>query len=201
MKKTIIFLFALLAATGLYAQTSVSGTVIDESGEPLIGVSILVEGTSSGTVTDFDGNYMLTAADNATLVFSYMGYQTERIAVAGKTTINLTMKQDDKVLDEVVVVGYGVAKSKDLTAPITNVKGSDLSKQIASSPMGALQGKVSGVQVTQSGAPGSMRGRGTFSVQHSQSYPSDHHSPVHRFSESHGWCGNRQRNAVQPCGP
>ena len=155
MKKTIIFLFALLAATGLYAQTSVSGTVIDESGEPLIGVSILVEGTSSGTVTDFDGNYMLTAADNATLVFSYMGYQTERIAVAGKTTINLTMKQDDKVLDEVVVVGYGVAKSKDLTAPITNVKGSDLSKQIASSPMGALQGKVSGVQVTQSGAPGS----------------------------------------------
>ena len=155
MKKISVFLFALLTAAWTYAQVSVNGTVIDEKGEPLIGVSILVEGTSNGTVTDFDGNYSLMAADNATLVFSYMGYQTARIAVAGKTTVNLTMKPDDKVLDEVVVVGYGVAKSKDLTAPIASVKGDELSKQIASSPMGALQGKVSGLQVTQSGAPGS----------------------------------------------
>ena len=155
MKKTVILLFALFAATGMFAQIGVSGTIIDEMGEPLIGVSVLVEGTSTGTITDFDGFYSLTVADNATLVFSYVGYQTERRTVAGNTTINLTMKPDDKVLDEVVVVGYGVAKSKDLTAPIASVKGDELSKQIASSPMGALQGKVSGVQVTQSGAPGS----------------------------------------------
>ncbi len=155
MKKLSTILFALLAASWTYAQLNVSGTVKDESGEPLIGVSILIEGTSTGTVTDLDGNYALRAAEKATLVFSYVGYTTERVAVAGRTTINLTMKPDDKVLDEVVVVGYGVAKSRDLTAPIASVKGDELSRQIASSPMTALQGKVSGVQVTQSGAPGS----------------------------------------------
>ena len=155
MKKLSTILFALLAASWTYAQLNVSGTVKDESGEPLIGVSILIEGTSTGTVTDLDGNYALKAAEKATLVFSYVGYTTERVAVAGRTTINLTMKPDDKVLDEVVVVGYGVAKSRDLTAPIASVKGDELSRQIASSPMTALQGKVSGVQVTQSGAPGS----------------------------------------------
>ena len=155
MKKLSTILFALLAAYCTYAQVSVSGIVKDDTGEPLIGVSVLIEGTSTGTVTDFEGSYSLTATDDAVLVFSYMGYATQRIAVAGKTVINVTMQSDDKVLDEVVVVGYGVAKSKDLTAPIASVKGDELSKQIAASPMGALQGKVSGVQVTQSGAPGS----------------------------------------------
>ena len=155
MKKLSTILFALLAACCTYAQVSVSGIVKDDTGEPLIGVSVLIEGTSTGTVTDFEGSYSLTATDDAVLVFSYMGYTTQRIAVAGKAVINVTMQSDDKVLDEVVVVGYGVAKSKDLTAPIASVKGDELSKQIAASPMGALQGKVSGVQVTQSGAPGS----------------------------------------------
>ena len=107
MKKVSTILFALLAASWTYAQVSVSGTVRDDAGEPLIGVSILIEGTSTGTVTDFEGNYSLTASDDAVLVFSYMGYTTERIAVAGKKVISVTMKSDDKVLDEVVVVGYG----------------------------------------------------------------------------------------------
>lgn len=155
MNKFTVLLLALLTATLTFAQVEVTGTVIDETGEPLIGVSILIEGTTTGTVTDFDGFYSINANDNATLVYSYMGYKTERIAVAGKKVINLTMKQDNEVLDEVVVVGYGVAKSKDLTAPITSVKGDELSKQIAASPMAALQGMVSGVQITQSGAPGS----------------------------------------------
>lgn len=155
MKKVISFLFVLLTASYAFAQSEVSGTVKDDAGEPLIGVSILVQGTSNGTITDFDGNYTLSVPTDATLVFSYMGYQTETVAVGGKKVINLTMKQDNQVLDEVVVVGYGVAKSKDLTAPITNVKGEELSKQVASSPMAALQGMVSGVQITQSGAPGS----------------------------------------------
>lgn len=155
MKKVIAFLFVLLTASYAFAQSEVSGMVKDDAGEPLIGVSILVQGTTNGTITDFDGNYTLSVPAKATLVFSYMGYQTETIAVGSKTVINVTMKQDNQVLDEVVVVGYGVAKSKDLTAPITNVKGEELSKQIASSPMAALQGMVSGVQITQSGAPGS----------------------------------------------
>lgn len=154
MRKLLSILFALVTVSAM-AQTGVSGTVVDDQGEPLIGVSILVEGTSTGTVTDFDGNYSLIAGDQATLVFSYLGYQTEHVAVGGRSVINLTMKSDNKVLDEVVVVGYGVAKSKDLTAPIASVKGDELSKQIAASPMTALQGMVSGVQVTQSGAPGS----------------------------------------------
>lgn len=154
MRKLLSILFALVTVSAM-AQTGVSGTVVDDQGEPLIGVSILVEGTSTGTVTDFDGNYSLIAGDESTLVFSYLGYQTEHVAVGGRSVINLTMKSDNKVLDEVVVVGYGVAKSKDLTAPIASVKGDELSKQIAASPMTALQGMVSGVQVTQSGAPGS----------------------------------------------
>ncbi|MBQ5378965.1 MAG: SusC/RagA family TonB-linked outer membrane protein, partial [Paludibacteraceae bacterium] len=155
MKKFYVFLVALLCASFAMAQNGVSGQVIDEQGEPLIGVSILVDGTSTGTITDFDGNYSLQAGDDATLVFSYMGYKTEQIAVGGRKVVNLTMKQDNQQLEEVVVVGYGVAKSKDLTAPIASVKGEDLSKQIAASPMSAFQGRVSGVQVTQSGAPGS----------------------------------------------
>lgn len=154
MKKLSTILFVLLAASWTYAQVNVSGIVKDDAGEPLIGVSVLIEGTSTGAVTDFEGNYSLTASDDAILVFSYIGYTTERIAVAGKKVINVILKSDDKVLEEVVVVGYGVAKSKDLTAPITSIKGDALSKQIAASPMSALQGMVSGVQVTQSGAPG-----------------------------------------------
>lgn len=154
MRKLLSILFAFVTVS-VMAQTGVSGTVLDDQGEPLIGVSILIEGTTTGTVTDFEGNYSLIAGDKATLVFSYLGYRTERIAVNGRSVINLTMKSDNQVLDEVVVVGYGVAKSKDLTAPITSVKGDELSKQIAASPMTALQGMVSGVQVTQSGAPGS----------------------------------------------
>lgn len=155
MKKVIAFLFVLLTASYAFAQSEVSGTVKDDAGEPLIGVSILVQSTSNGTITDFDGNYTLSVPAKATLVFSYMGYQTQTIEVGSKTVINVTMKQDNQLLEEVVVVGYGVAKSKDLTAPIANVKGEELSKQIASSPMAALQGMVSGVQITQSGAPGS----------------------------------------------
>ncbi len=155
MKNFLLFLMAFLPASLAFAQTEVTGTVIDETGEPLIGVSILVEGSSTGTVTDFDGNYVLSVPEKATLVFSYIGYKTEKVAVDGKKVINLKMKSDSEELEEVVVVGYGVAKSKDLTAPITSVKGDELSKQIASSPMAALQGMVSGVQITQSGAPGS----------------------------------------------
>ena len=155
MKRFYVFLVALWVASFAMAQSDVSGQVIDEQGEPLIGVSILVDGTNTGTITDFEGNYSLQAGDDATLVFSYMGYKTEQIAVGGRKVVNLTMRQDNRQLEEVVVVGYGVAKSKDLTAPIASVKGEELSKQIAASPMSALQGRVSGVQVTQSGAPGS----------------------------------------------
>ena len=112
-----------------YAQKSVTGTVKDATGEPMIGVSILVDGTTIGAVTDFDGNFTIKdVPENGVLKISYIGYKDQKIAVAGKSSFNVTMQEDAAALDEIVVVGYGTMKKKDLTGSVSSVKTDDLQK-------------------------------------------------------------------------
>lgn len=139
----------LLLTFCLNAQ--VSGTVTDDDGEPLIGVNILVKGTSSGTVSDFDGNYSLDAPSDATIVYSYTGYKTQEIAVDGRSTIDVVLGADVAVLDDVVVIGYGVVRKSDLTGSVASLDGDDISSLVVGNPTSALQGKLSGVQVENNG--------------------------------------------------
>lgn len=154
--QTALFFLLSLTAIGAQAQTvTVQGHVKDESGEPMIGVSVLEKGTSNGIMTDLDGNFQLQAAQGATLVFSYIGYITqEQTAKAG--TMSVTMKEDTKTLEEVVVVGYGVQKKSAVTGAISQVKAEDMQNRTITNAQSALQGKTAGVQVIQtSAAPGS----------------------------------------------
>lgn len=183
MKKELCFLFKkalraknlfltaclLLAAVPMFSQTgTLTGSVTDTSGSPLIGVSIVVQGTSNGVITDIDGKYSLTnVPQNATISYSYIGMLSQNVKVNGRSVINITLKEDSKQLEEVVVIGYGSAKSKDLTAPIDVVKEKELINVPTSSPMAALQGKVPGVNILNSGTPGegpkvTIRGMGSF---------------------------------------
>lgn len=160
MKKHIYLLLIALfcGVASAMAQKTVSGNVTDTSGEPLIGVSVTVEGSKIGAVTDIDGNYTLKNVPNdATIKFAYFGMASQDIKSNGRTTINVEMKEDNLRLDEVVVIGYGSAKAKDLTAPITTVSGSEISSIPSSSPMAALAGKVPGVNVINSGVPVQVR--------------------------------------------
>jgi len=147
---------------------SVSGVVTDAAdGSPLIGVSVKVKGTNTGTLTDVNGHYAINAAQGSTLVFSYIGMEKQEIS-AKSNVINLKMKSDAKVLDEVVAIGYGTAKKKDLTGSVGSISGEKLRESIVTNADQMLQGKVAGVQVSQnSGAPGaatSIRVRGATSV-------------------------------------
>ncbi|MCS2698271.1 carboxypeptidase-like regulatory domain-containing protein [Phocaeicola dorei] len=108
---------------------TVTGKIIDDTGEPLIGVSVLVKGTTVGTITDFDGNYSLEVPSGKNiLVISYIGYKTQDITVGKSNQLNIKMEADTQALDEVVVVGYGVMKKRDLTGSIASVKAADIVK-------------------------------------------------------------------------
>ena len=164
----VMLLFLGLTGVAL-AQSTISGTVTDaESGEPLIGASILVLGTSTGTVTDFDGNYTLNVpANSEALVFSYTGYSAQTVTIDGRTTIDV-MLESGETLEEVVVVGYGTVKKEDATGAVVALDSEDFQAGVISSPEQLLQGRAAGVQITQSsGEPGggiSVRIRGTASV-------------------------------------
>ena len=134
-----------------YAQKTVTGTVVDATGEPMIGVSILVDGTTIGGVTDFDGNFSIKdVPENGVLKISYIGYKDQKISVAGKSSINVTLEEDAASLDEIVVVGYGTMKKKDLTGSVSSVKTDDLSKVAGANALSAMQAKVPGVDLQQS---------------------------------------------------
>lgn len=168
MKRLATIFLLCLMSSALFAQNiQVQGTVLDNEGYPQIGAGVFQKGTSNGTVTDLDGRYSLSVPADAVLVYSFQGFSDVEEAVNGRVTIDVTMNLDSQFLEEVVVVGYGVQKSKDLTAPIVTVKGDALSKQAAANPMSALQGMVAGVQIIQSGAPGagpSVKVRGVGSI-------------------------------------
>ncbi len=146
----LLSVFFLCNATLLNAQNkTIKGIVTDNDlGTPLIGVTILVKGTSKGVTTDFDGNYTVNdVSPNATLVFSYLGYKTQEVNVSGKTTINIILIPDLESLEEVVVIGYGTAKKSDLTGSVVTIAGSDLKEQPIPNVAEALTGRLAGVQV------------------------------------------------------
>lgn len=169
-QKTCLAIMLLLLPALAFAQSvQVTGNVKDETGEAIIGATIVVKGnTATGTVTDFDGNYSISVPGNATLVFSYLGMETAEVAVNGKTKIDITLKDDSKSLDEVVVVGYGTMRKKDLTTAVASVSSQEWADRPVISAQQALQGKAAGVQVIQpSGKPGAgltVRVRGTTSL-------------------------------------
>ncbi|SEA61647.1 TonB-linked outer membrane protein, SusC/RagA family [Xylanibacter ruminicola] len=135
-----------------YAQKTITGTVKDASGEPMIGVSVIVDGTTIGGVTDFDGNFTIqNVSEKAVLKISYIGFKEQKISVAGKNSFNVTMQEDAAALDEVVVVGYGTMKKKDLTGSVASVKTEDLAKVAGANALSAMQAKVPGVDLQQSG--------------------------------------------------
>lgn len=157
----------------------IEGTVKDTKGEPIIGATVMVKGTATGTITDFDGNFSLDATDGANLEISYVGYQSQQIkAISGKL-LAVTLKEDTEILDEVVVVGYGTQRKRDVTTSIASVRASDLKGQPVSSMAEAMAGKMPGVQITQgTGAPGSslqikVRGTGTITAGTSPLYVVD----------------------------
>lgn len=157
IRSYFLLIFFTLLSIGVYAQDgiTVSGTVNDDLGTPLPGASVVVAGTTLGTQTDFDGNYTLdNVPEDGTLTFSYIGFSNKTISVNGQTNINVSLEENTQALEEVVVIGYGEMKSKDLTSAITTVKAEEISATPTASPMQALQGKVAGLQVVNNGSPG-----------------------------------------------
>ncbi|MDO6769281.1 MULTISPECIES: SusC/RagA family TonB-linked outer membrane protein [Cellulophaga] len=152
--KDLIFPVLLFVGGIIHAQT-ITGIVSDETG-PIPGVNVVVKGTSTGTVTDFDGNFEITSLQGDILVFSYVGYLTQEINIAGKTTVNITLSEDAALLEEVVVVGYGTKKKSLVTGAISSISSEDIQNTSAPRIEQVLQGKTSGVSVvSSSGAPGS----------------------------------------------
>jgi len=165
--KKFLFLVLMLSGSVLLAQT-VTGTVTESSG-PLPGVNVSVKGTQNGTTTDFDGNYTLNNISNGdVIVFSYLGYKTQEIAYTGQAKIGVVMKAESQALNEVVIIGYGSVRKKDVTGSVESVKAKDFNKGVTTSPQQLLQGRVAGVNITQSsGEPGgstSIRVRGASSI-------------------------------------
>lgn len=154
-------------AMALY-QSPVTGTVTDAAGIPLPGASVVVKGTTRGTTTDFDGNYSISAAADATLVYSYIGFKTTEVQVNNQSTVNIALEEDSALLDEVVVVGYGTQKKGEVTAAIASVDAEQLSIVQTSSTIDAVKGQVSGVDIQSGGGrPGqtsSVRIRGRRSI-------------------------------------
>ncbi len=169
--KTMLLLLVLCVGFNANAQNiTVSGTVVDGTDEPMIGATVQVDGTKNVVVTDIDGNFTLkNVAKNATILVSYIGYKTEKIAVNGQTNINVVLSEDSESLEEVVVIGYGGTRARrDLTGSVGSVSGAKLAAVPVTSAAVALQGKVAGVQVTtvdgQPGADINIRVRGATSV-------------------------------------
>lgn len=130
----------------------VRGTVVDKQGEPIIGASISAKGTTNGTITDINGEFSLNVPSNSTLVISYLGYLTQEILVGNNTTFNIALVEDTKTLDEVVVIGYGTSRKKDITGSVSSVKADDLNTIASPNVTQMLQGKVSGLSAVQSSA-------------------------------------------------
>ncbi|MEX0316242.1 MAG: SusC/RagA family TonB-linked outer membrane protein [Allomuricauda sp.] len=175
MKRTYLMLFFLAFSVVLFAQEkTVSGNVTDEEGAPLPGASIVIQGTTTGAQTDFDGNYAIKATEGQVLVFSYVGFSTQNITVGAASTINVVLQEDTSVLDEVVVVGYGTQNKESLSGSVATIESEKLIKQPVFQTSQALQGLSPGLTAIQSsGRPGddgaTLRIRGINSINASSS--------------------------------
>ena len=170
-------LLTLILTISLYAQNAtLKGVIVDETDTPLIGATVQVKGTSTGSITDFDGNYTIKANKGAVITFSYIGYKTQEIKFTGQPTVNIKMVPDNQTLDEVVVVGYGTMKRSDLTGSVASIAAKDVEGFKTSSVAGALGGQIAGVQITSTdGTPGAgfsinIRGVGTLTGDSSPLY-------------------------------
>ena len=170
MKKLKFLMFVFVIGTSMtsWAQTTVTGTVSDEQNVPLPGATVLEKGTSNGTTTDFDGNFTIQVSDeSAILAISFLGYDTKEYPLNGQTNVSAVLQEDSSLLDEVVVVGYGTQRIKDVTGAVKRVTSEDFNKGVVNNAGQLIQGKAAGVNVTSSsGEPGSgqrivIRGQGT----------------------------------------
>ncbi|HAH37101.1 MAG TPA: SusC/RagA family TonB-linked outer membrane protein, partial [Algoriphagus sp.] len=175
-----VVLFLLLGVFQAKAQDQqVSGTVSDETGYPLPGVTILLKGTTRGTTSDLDGKYSISAPSTGVLVFSFIGYDPKEVTVGNQTTINVSLNPDLSDLEEVIVVGYGTAKKSQLTGAISSVGNKEIQELPITDARQALQGRAAGVDVTQPGSkPGSppqvrIRGRRSFNASNEPLYVVD----------------------------
>lgn len=149
MRAVLLMIFAVLSLSVSAQNITLSGNVKDTTGEPIIGASIVEKGnTNNGTITDFDGNFSLKVPANTTVIVSYIGMKTQEVAIKGKTKIDVTLTDDAKALDEVVVIGYGTARRKDLTGSVATVSSETLAAIPVANATEALQGKMAGVQIT-----------------------------------------------------
>ncbi|MDY0027287.1 MAG: TonB-dependent receptor plug domain-containing protein, partial [Lentimicrobium sp.] len=178
MMKKILFLVMMLSVSGaLLAQRSIEGTVRDaKTNETLIGVTVQLKGTTIGTITDIDGHYVLTSDEltpTSVIVYSYVGYASQEVTPGARTTIDIQLKAEQTMLDELVVIGYGSTKKRNVLGAVSKVDNTELTRMPVAGVDQALQGRVAGVQVTQNtGAPGegvAVRIRGTGSISSSNS--------------------------------
>lgn len=169
MKRVLILTFGWLLSVCAIAQShDMKGVVKDSSGEPIIGASILEAGTINGTITDLDGNFSVKVSPSATLIVTYVGYQTQSLQVDNQKFISITLQDDNELLDEVVVVGYGVQKKSSVTASVASISSKEMQKQVNSNVASALIGQTAGVEILQNGGEAGgdvkilIRGAGTF---------------------------------------
>ncbi len=172
LRRLTFLMFFAVCSVGAFAQHKVSGTVVDAAGEPIIGASVMVQGTSQGAVTDLDGRFTIAdVPSGGKLVVSYVGFRTQTISLGGQQTVKVTLQEDRQNLDEVVVVGYGVQRKTDVTGALTRVNSEALTTKPVSNAFEALQGKAAGVDITTNERPGSLgeiRIRGNRSISASQ---------------------------------
>lgn len=168
LTKLFVFLLFLGVANIVNAQNKIEGQVVDSTGEGIIGANVVIQGTTLGGITDLNGNFMITGApDKGTLVVSFIGYQKQSLPMNGKTSFRIVLQEDSEVLSDVVVVGYGTQRKKDLTGSVIQVKPNDLKMVTTSNPLQGLQGRAPGVSVMTDNRPGespTMRIRGSGSI-------------------------------------
>jgi len=153
------FILFIGFAIGAFAQNKITGIVTDTSGEPVIGASVVVKGTTNGSITDLNGNFsILNVPQNTTLVVSYIGYVSQTIATNGRHELKVSLVEDKKTLEEVVVVGYGVQKKSDVTGALTRIGQTELNAMPVKDALQAMQGKTAGVDITTNQRPGETGG-------------------------------------------
>ena len=154
-KSFLLILFLMLTCFGYSQRKKLSGTVSDVRGQPLPGVNVIEKNGSNGVVTDFDGNYTISVSTNATLSFSFVGFKTKEVSVAGKTSLNVVLDEDVTSLNEVVVLGYGSVQKKELTSSITSISEKDFNQGLNVTSEQLIQGKTPGLNINTARAPGS----------------------------------------------